>query len=166
MLSVASVAVAFADIVAVLPAVETAVIVVPAGISPAESEIGRPTWPWVNAPDDGAVTVVEFLVTPAVTVGFKIHFCNPPSPTVALLLLPPSVVQTVSGPLESFFGLPVSATYNTVGLAKKKFCGLKLTLSPVLLRLLPLLVLPDPCVLMVYLPVAPVLPRPAIKAGP
>ena len=99
------------------------------------------------------------------TVGFKIHFCNPPSPTVPLSVVP-SVVQMASGPLEWFFGLPVSATYNTVGLAKKKFCGLKLTASPVLLRLLPLLVLPDPCELMVYLPVPPVLPRPGITAGP
>src|SRR5580658_1300588 len=101
---------------------------------------------------------------PAVTVGFKIHFCNPPSPTVALSVVP-SVVQTASGPLEWFFGKPVSATYNTVGLAKKKFCGLKLTLSPAL-RLLPLLLLPAPAVLRVYLPVPPVLPRPGIKAGP
>src|SRR5580658_7625308 len=157
MISLASVPVAAADIVAFAPAAETAVIVVPAGIKPDESVIVRPTSPWVNAPDE-ALTVSLLEVdpvptTPAVTVGFKIHFCNPPSPTVALSVVP-SVVQIASGPLEWFFGLPVSATYNTVGLAKKKFCGLKLIASPAL-RLLPLLVLPDPAVFMVYLPVPP-----------
>src|SRR5271156_6775991 len=123
MISLALVPVAAADIVAFAPAPETAVIVVPAGMKPAESVIVRPTSPWVNAPDEALTVsfadVDPVLTTPAVTVGFKIHFCNPPLPTVALLLLPPSVVQTGSGPLESFFGLPVSATYNTVGLAKK-----------------------------------------------
>jgi hypothetical protein len=31
---------------------------------------------------------------------------------------------------------------------------------------LPLLLLPDPCVFIVYLPVPPVLPKPGISAGP
>src|ERR1700722_17287182 len=102
MISLASVPVAAAAIVAFARALETAVMVVPAGMKPIESVIVRPTSPWVNAPDE-AVTVSfadvdPVLTTPAVTVGFKIHFCNPPSPTL------PPVVQTVSGPLELFFG--------------------------------------------------------------
>ena len=109
------VTVAFADIVAFAPALETAVIVVPAGIP--VPEIGRPTSPWVNAPDE-AVAVGDPFAKVTVTTGFKIHFCNPPSPTVALSVVP-SVVQTASAPLEWFFGLPVSATYNTFELAKK-----------------------------------------------